>query len=80
MLNACNYLVAFYGGDLYSEGLTSKVTLWSMYQGIYNKKQKFKMLLQSSLISICSIVPFLGLFSMERYGENLAYFQGQNCL
>ena len=56
------------------------VTLWSMYLGIYNKKQKFKMLLQSSLISICSIVPFLGLFSMERYGENLAYFQGQNCL
>ena len=28
MLNACNYLVA---GDLYSGGLTSKVTLWSMY-------------------------------------------------
>ena len=30
-LNACNYLVAFYGGDLYSEGITSTVTLWSMY-------------------------------------------------
>ena len=39
MLNACNYLVAFYGGDLYSEGLTSKVTLWSMCYGIYNRKQ-----------------------------------------
>ena len=31
ILNACNYLVAFYGGDLYSEGPTSKVTLWSIY-------------------------------------------------
>ena len=31
MLNACNYLLAFYGGDLNSEGLTSKVALWSIY-------------------------------------------------
>ena len=32
---------------------------------------EIKMLLQSSVISICSIVPFLGLFSMERYRESL---------
>ena len=71
MLNAYNYLMDFYGGDLYSEGLTSKVTLWPMYYGIYNRKQKFKMLLQSSVISVYSIAPFLGPFSKWKDKEKI---------
>ena len=45
ILNAYSNFVAFYRGDLYTEGLICILTAWSMYQGIFNRKQKLKMIL-----------------------------------
>ena len=67
ILNACSYLVSFYRGDLYLEGLICMFTLWSKYYGIYNRKQKLKVFLQCLVISIffdCAI--FLYLFNVNK--------------
>ena len=68
MLNACNYLVAFYGGDFYSESLTSKVILTvcgPCIKVFITKKQKFKVLLQSSVISIVQLFHFWDFFQWK---------------